>query len=147
MHPWSRRQPSDASQQLSLSPGLTRRLAEHDPCLLLQHSPLAASVVSVQVALRLHIASSSVFYILTSQRSDTSFPINLKNWLVVTSHIKLNAVFSPLVFTLATYNCWSVTNGKCCLVVVMCPTNEPLHFKPGPEKADHTAWAGARDNK
>ena len=78
----------------------------------------------------------------TQHSTDTSFPINLKNWLVVTSHIKLNAVFSPLVFTLATYNCWSVTNGKCCLVVVMCPTNEPLHFKPGPEKADHTAWAG-----
>ena len=31
--------------------------------------------------------------------------------------------------------------------MVMCPTNEPLHFTPGPEKADHADQAGARNGK
>ena len=128
MAPWSRREPSDASTQLSLAPGLTPRLAEHDPCLPLQL--LAVSVVSslvtrasVQPALELHIIIKCVqtspdysqLYTLTSLHIETSILINLKSWSSPkTHHTECCFLPSPLVFTLATYNCWSMTNGKGC---------------------------------
>ena len=51
----------------------------------------------------------------------------LTYWLLVeASGITQVTVFSSC--SLATYNHWSMTNGDWALVVVMRPTNEPLHF-------------------